>query len=361
MIPQHPLLLFLKAPRRAAESLELTDWSLLIRAARRGFLLNRVACIAKQAGLLESLPGKVKFHLESALRTAQSQQRNVRWEVTQITKALSPLAIPFVLLKGSAYIMAEYDAGQGRMLSDIDIMVPRARIIEAERAFVENGWFPGKLNAYDQRYYRVWMHELPPLRHLDRGTTLDVHHTILPPTAALKPDVDQLWRLAVPLENAPACFTLCPVDMILHSATHLFHDGEMEHGLRDLVDIDNLLKQFATSDDFWQTLDSRGVELNLSRPLFYALHCVRAFLGTDIPASAMARIDRHGKPPERVARLTLALFASAIGSILETRRKPMTSLASFLVFMRAHYLRMPVYLLIPHLLRKMLVPEKNRK
>ena len=38
-------------------------------------------------------------------------------------------------------------------------------------------------SAYDQRYYREWMHELPPLLHVRRQTALDVHHAIAPETA----------------------------------------------------------------------------------------------------------------------------------------------------------------------------------
>ena len=32
--------------------------------------------------------------------------------------------------------------------------------------------------------------------------------------------------------------------MVLHSATHLFHEGELDKALRDLVDIDGLLRHF---------------------------------------------------------------------------------------------------------------------
>jgi hypothetical protein len=36
--------------------------------------------------------------------------------------------------------------------------------------------------------------------------------------------------------------------MVLHSATHLFYDGELNHGLRDLVDLDDLLRHFSGAD-----------------------------------------------------------------------------------------------------------------
>ena len=50
----------------------------------------------------------------------------------------------------------------------------------AEAALMLDGWASGHRSAYDQRYYRTWMHELPPMQHIQRGTVLDVHHAIAP-------------------------------------------------------------------------------------------------------------------------------------------------------------------------------------
>jgi len=362
MIQKHPLILFLLNPISATERFSLPDWSQLILAARRGHLLSRVAHLLRHQGLLDILPKKVRSHIESALRVADSQRRNVCWEVTQVQNALERKNIPFMVLKGGAYIIMNHDAGEGRVMSDVDIMVPHAQIIDAERALIENGWFPGKLNSYDQRYYRTWMHELPPLHHLKRGTSLDLHHTILPPTAALKPDVTKLWNNAVASGTKGCVFVLAPADMILHSAAHLFHDGEMEHGLRDLVDMDSLLAQFATDDNFWIRLTQRAAELNLSRPLYYAFLCCRIFLRTPIPDSAIQAIRRSGNMSRVATRVVLHLLVSAIGAILnDGRRQTMTvSLAKFLVFVRSHYLRMPMYLLIPHLTRKMFIAKEEQ-
>jgi 3-hydroxyacyl-CoA dehydrogenase len=56
--------------------------------------------------------------------------------------------------------------------------------------------------------------------------------------------------------------------MVLHSATHLFFEGELRHGLRDLVDLDDLVRHFAAQDaSFWQRLVARAFEMDLARPL----------------------------------------------------------------------------------------------
>jgi len=52
------------------------------------------------------------------------------------------------------------------------------------------GWVSGHRSAYDQRYYRKWMHEIPPMTHIRRQTVLDLHHNILPETARLRTRAD---------------------------------------------------------------------------------------------------------------------------------------------------------------------------
>lgn len=352
----HPLIRFLRDPA-CGESLGSRDWERLLRAARHGYLSSRVAWLAKQTGLMERLPEKILFHLRSALRVSESQAVSVNWEVAQIQNALAESTIPFVLLKGAAYIKGNFEAGHGRLMSDVDIMVPRNRLSDAEQALCSHGWFPTKLNTYDQRYYRDWMHELPPMQHLDRGTTIDVHHTILPRTALLKPDVDKLWAAVVAAEDANGVFVLSPVDMVLHSAAHLFHDGELEHGLRDLVDMDALIGQFSGHDRFFETLADRAEELNLGRPLHYALKHCRAFLHTPIPEGVVSRVAAYGSRSFAIRALMDIVVRESIGSLLDDRPRLRTHVSKFAMYVRSHYLRMPMHQLIPHLLRKQFVPD----
>ena len=140
------------------------------------------------------------------------------------------------------------------------------------------------------------MHELPPLVHRERGTELDVHHTILPRTSRLKPSADKLWASAVKLEGSELQ-VLSPVDMVLHSAANAFHDGEISLAIRDLADIHDLLVHFGEDASFWDNLTPRGRELDLSRPLYYALRYSRLLLGTQIPDAVAAELAATGPFP----------------------------------------------------------------
>ncbi len=349
---EQPLLRFLRDPERSCETFRSSDWEGLLRTARRANLLSRVACIVQDIGHLEQVAPKVRDHLNSALRVTESNRLSVLQEVRKVRGALAEQRIPVVLLKGAAYIAGNLAAAPGRLLTDIDIMVPVGQLQVAERELVAHGWMPTKFEAYDQRYYRQWMHELPPLRHLERGTNLDVHHTILPPTAALKPDVNKLWEEVVALPSYRGVFVLSPADMILHSATHLFHDGELENGLRDLVDLDALIRQCGNDGSFPDRLVQRAVELDLSRPLFYALRYCTALLATPFPKKASILARKKGSPSSLLVRLMDGLIVQSICAVFVNETSKMTQIAKFAMYVRSHYLRMPIYLLIPHLIRK---------
>ena len=129
------------------------------------------------------------------------------------------------------------------------------------------------------------MHELPPLRHRQRLTVLDVHHAILPPTSRLKPEPALLWAAARGLPTGPF-LVLAPADMMLHSAAHLFQDGDLHLRLRDLFDLHEMAVGFGRDPGFWPALFARAQALHLGRPLYYAMRYSARLFGTGLPPGA---------------------------------------------------------------------------
>ena len=68
---------------------------------------------------------------------------------------------------------------------------------------LDGGWQYDEVNDYDQRYYRDWMHETPPLIHKNRSMEVDLHHNIVPPVSRIKLDASKLFAKALPIENSP--------------------------------------------------------------------------------------------------------------------------------------------------------------
>lgn len=327
------------------------QWDLLLRQAAAAGLAGRLGALAAESGILEQFPAPARRTLRSWLTMAEQQRRAVHWELLHLARDLQALPGPVLLLKGAAYAAAGLPNAAGRLCSDIDLMVARDQLDAAEAALLLGGWAPARMSPYDLRYYRRWMHELPPMTHIRRQTVLDVHHHILPPTARLKPRPEPILNDAQALPSQPRFAVPAPVDLVLHSATHRFHEGDWGHGLRDLVDLDVLLRHFSSvQPDFWAALLARAAQQGLGRPLHYGLHHAHRVLGTPVPREVRAACpDRPGR---WLGALMHASFDAGLRSIHRSVRAPGSDAALAFLYLRSHALRMPPSLLLPHLARK---------
>jgi hypothetical protein len=340
----------LARPERAP-TLALADWDLVVRQARRSGLLARLLVLFRDKGVIDCVPRQPRRHLDAERILGDKFVRDVQAEVRYILATLRDTGVPIVLLKGAAYVVAKLPPSRGRKFGDVDVMVPLDRLDEIEAVLVKNGWSFGKVDPYDERYYRVWMHQIPPMEHFERHTTIDVHHTIVARTTRLRLDPRQLFDAAVPVDGNPMLKVLAPTDMLLHCATHLLNQGQFERGVRDLDDFKQLLHHFAVAPDFWNKLVERAVALNLERPLYYALRYTHRLLGAEVPESI--RNDARLDPPNPVLRAVMdLLFERALRSNHRSCQDGLSRVARGILYMRAHFLLMPVPILVPHLVRK---------
>jgi len=187
--PQLPSLPALIRQPQGLAALSLRQWDLLLRRLRASNLLGRMAV---QADAEAPVPAPVRPHWLAAQRLALHQRQAIRWECTHLAEALAPLGIPLVLLKGAGYALADQPAARGRLFGDVDLLVPRQALTQVEAALMLHGWSSRGTEAYDQRYYREWMHGLPPMVNHKRATVVDVHHNILPLSARCVPDAELL-------------------------------------------------------------------------------------------------------------------------------------------------------------------------
>ena len=337
----------LRAPA-CALALTPTAWDLLVRQARRADLLGRIALLLQRDGLIDAVPAAPRAHLDAAVVLTAAQHQEVRREVASIGQALAPLGLEPVLLKGAAYLMSDGAAALGRTFDDVDLLVPKSRLPAVEAQLMMGGWVTTHLSPYDQRYYRDWMHELPPMQHGTRHSVLDVHHAILPETAHVRPDSALLLQQARPVPGHPGWRVLAPVDMLLHSMTHLFHNEELSHGLRDLSDLDLMLRHEGQGPGFWDTLQQRAEALSLTRTLHYGLQQTHHILGTPVPEDARQQAARHAATAPVDAAMR-RLWQATLRTPHSSARLWLTPAANFMLFVRAHALRMPPTMLLRHL------------
>jgi hypothetical protein len=341
----------IRAERELADALagrrlpaKLSEWERLVRIAREANLLGTLAARLRDAGTLATVPPAPRAHLAAVEVTSAAQEAAVRREFGELAGALADVGVPVILLKGAAYLAAGLPAARGRMFSDVDILVPKHALPRIESALMLAGFSTTHLHPYDQRYYRKWRHELPPMTHVKRLTTVDVHHTILAEISGVRLDVDALFRDALPLAALPGFQVLAPVDMVLHSAMHLFRNEDFTHGYRDLVDLDALLRHFA-DDAFWRRLAPRAAALGLGRSLHYALQWTARLFATPVPPHVLAAAAAHA--PRAPTRW---LMDAILGTALRPQmRDAATRFARRAMYVRGHWLKMPLPLLAWHL------------
>jgi hypothetical protein len=282
--------------------------------------------------------GKLADVLENARVRTAHDRRMLIFEAERIERALRGSGIKPVLLKGAAYVAQGLRAGQGRRVSDIDILVEEGHLAETERLLREAGWVGDAATAgdYDQAYYRRWMHELPPMRHKRRRTLVDVHHRLLPRTAKLQPRHELMMVAAKSIENS-SLRTFDATDRFIHSAIHIFSDGAFEAAPRSFIELYYLFGDLGVAEQ--GRLIDRAAEVGALRPVAGALWAVSHYFGT---ANAHAVLRSMG-----VGGLGLGL-RTAIR--LWVRGGWAAPLAGFALYGRSHYLRMPSGMLFKHLI-----------
>lgn len=310
-------------------ALHAREWTALLTAARAEQMIGTLA--HRLEGV--EIPPAAHRILTDARRSAEQGTLVALWEAEMARRALADLDVPVVLLKGTAFAAAGLSASLGRQIGDLDILVPRARIGDVEAALLAAGWEWVKPDPYDDAYYRQWMHELPPLIHRERDRMIDVHHTILPPTGRIHPDAAAILADSVALPDGMRVPS--HVDMLCHAAAHLFADGDLAGGLRNLWDMHCLVVQGGV-----EGLAERARHHGLYGPVARAMRLTHRLYGTPVPGNW----DSPGAGWDPLfARALLARDGWG------RRTRPVTRQAFYI---RSHWLRMPPAMLARHLWTK---------
>jgi hypothetical protein len=293
--------------------------------------------------------GKLSEALENAQLRTDFDHRMLAFEQNRLDRALRGTDISPVLLKGAAYVARGMKAGMGRRVADIDILVPEEQLAETEKSLLAAGWAFDEqtANAYDQEYYRKYMHELPPLRHAKRKTITDIHHRLLPRTSRIKIDTGKMLLASLPLDGT-RFRTFTPLDLFIHSAVHSFADGSFDTPARSLIELHYLLEELADTDLEW--LGERAADVGAATPVGTALWALDALFSDDRAAELRKKYQ-----------LPMANGLTRFAIKAKTENIDQAVFAKATLFIRSHFLRMPLTMLIGHLGKKLIRRVLNPK
>ena len=323
------------------------QWLEIIALARQLDLNAQLFFQLESNKKLDTVPKRIEVHLRSAWIAACRQQNAVRWEIQQISDNVTG---PVVLLKGGAYIFREENMGQGRFVSDIDLLVDKSRIAQAEFELFILGFVKVSLDDYDEKYYRSWMHELPPLHHIERGTVIDLHHNLLPVVSGRN---IQFNRLAERFENTSRdnIKVLATVDQLIHAAVHLFQDSEFNHTLRDLIDISALFLKIREAGQE-VLLCREALYFRLQNDVAMALYFVESVLRFKLSEETRNWVSRTLNK-NYFWPLVRCCYARIFFQPVISQHNVFDKMAMLAVIIRSHWIKMPLKILAKHVAHKL--------
>lgn len=160
-----------------------------------------LAPLAYRAGLSD-------LRIDYAREALLAEQRSAL--LSTLVSALAEAGVRCVLLKGMAYASRLYQAAAERPMCDIDLLVQKSELLQAERTLYRIG---------------ATLHFWSPLHHASTwqklGLAIDLHHSILG-TGHGQLDLTEIFGRIQPAPHThPGAFQLDPIDEILFHHLHL--------------------------------------------------------------------------------------------------------------------------------------------
>jgi hypothetical protein len=323
-------------------------WESAILVLREEKLLASLYHLSKQQEVFSRYPEFAQRHLFSASVYAQRQAKQIHYEASKLTQLLSEDDITPIFLKGANYTLRGSENSHGRICSDIDVLVKKDQINQAEALLIEQNWQSETLTEYDQKYYREWAHEIPPLIHPFRGTVLDVHHNLYLPISGRSPNIDLFLSDLEYTKEGLAVLKL--PQTVLHSVIHLFMNEDFSSGLRDLFDIYILVKHYG-DDTFWQDIYILAEKTQFVVELQYCLKALQIIFNYECPSLVSTKFT-HSVLTYSQQHWAKHVFVNAILSqhpLVVTRKQ---RVADSLAYFRGHWVKMPLSVLFKHFIVK---------
>jgi Uncharacterised nucleotidyltransferase len=213
-----------------------------------------------------------------------------------VTSQLQKAGVDILLLKGAALNIRTYPKSN-RLMSDLDIAVPRIQINKAVAALTAGGWSSMFRNIDNLPFVTHGC-------HFKRGETeLDLHWDFFHGRPLTEEQQDRMWSECITeIINGMKVRILSPDLQILHTCEHGLRYNETPP-LRWIADTFFILKNAGEID--WRRLRSHAAEFGLIKPVIRTLEYLQSKLDVSLPAGAVQMLRDAKVPP--MARLEFAV------------------------------------------------------
>lgn len=217
--------------------------------------------------------------LRGAVRYYWVQRQGLERELASVLETLARHDIPTLLLKGAALNGTAYEDG-ARLMSDLDVVVPRRDARQAMAAMQAEGWTP-QFRDPDR---------LPQVTHgchFRRGAMghLDLHWDFFHGRHLADDEQEEIWQASHAVERGGTTTgVLCPADQLLHTCEHGLRYNETPP-IRWLADAYQIIRRLGDNLD-WQRLTAMADRYDLRLPVQRTLKYLRQHFALELPDAA---------------------------------------------------------------------------
>ena len=287
------------------------EWDLIIGLAQVEGVAPLLFWRLAQSERLPRLPEFARQHLRAMYYSTKMNNEQIIQELTTLTRQFNQVGIPVVALKGVCFALTIYTEIGLRPMVDLDLLVPKSRLIEAVQ--IANGL----------GYERITPEASPGLNGLLNHAaclekkeppfnTLEIHHTLVAEESFVHAvPVDWFWEQTEALEcptvrDLAELNMLSPTAQLLYACAHvMLQHGGRNTSLRWLYDIDRLVRVYEKCID-WDLLLSRAKVFEWSSAVFAAFSQTVGFFNTPVPRAVLddlgTQADRNSERVEAMQR-----------------------------------------------------------
>lgn len=157
-----------------------TDWPKVLQTANQNLISAALWSELRSLELENEIPLEVQNYLAEIFRLNSIRNQRIMLQTLEVAALCNTLGIEPILLKGAASLFHNIYRDHGsRMLTDIDVLVPRERADDCWELLRTHGYHPHETgeNAALQHY----PHHLHPLSRAGEYAVIEIHHDVVPP------------------------------------------------------------------------------------------------------------------------------------------------------------------------------------
>lgn len=227
--------------------------------------------------LLELFDGDLREYFATITQLNRDRNHRIRAQLLELLDHLNAIGIEPVLLKGTAHLaIGLYSDPAERVLADIDLLVPRERLLDAVAALGVSGYKPVASDLiHDHHHY-------PALGRDGEVAYVELHHELVPRfyRHGLSSEIVRQGARRRELEGRRAAVP-CPEHLILHNVVHSQiinrNYWAADFLLRDLWDLVLLSRHFESEFDENQLTRCMVAEVGHGCAAFYMRRASQLF------------------------------------------------------------------------------------